>query len=143
MTMTSLTSPVTQSDSPFAIETRDLDIYYSAFRAVKSVDLQVVPNKITAIIGPSGCGKSTVLRAFNRMNDFIPGVRVDALRILSEGHIRCLGLAILLAKAKSIQSPLVVFDDAINANKSVRAIAIGFMIEEPAIIYIDEIYFLV
>lgn len=44
-----------------------------------------------------------------------PGVRVDALRILSEGHIRCLGLAILLAKAQSIQSPLVVFDDAINA----------------------------
>ena len=44
-----------------------------------------------------------------------PGVRVDALRILSEGHIRCLGLAILLAKAQSIQSPLVVFDDVINA----------------------------
>lgn len=44
-----------------------------------------------------------------------PGVRVDALRILSEGHIRCLGLAILLAKAQTIQSPLVVFDDAINA----------------------------
>lgn len=44
-----------------------------------------------------------------------PGVRVDALRILSEGHIRCMGLAILLAKAQSIQSPLVVFDDAINA----------------------------
>ncbi len=44
-----------------------------------------------------------------------PGVRVDALRILSEGHIRCLGLAILLAKAQSIRSPLVVFDDAINA----------------------------
>lgn len=44
-----------------------------------------------------------------------PGVRVDALRILSEGHVRCLGLAILLAKGKSIQSPLIVFDDAINA----------------------------
>ena len=44
-----------------------------------------------------------------------PGVRVDALRILSEGHVRCLGLAILLAKAQSIRSPLVVFDDAINA----------------------------
>jgi len=43
------------------------------------------------------------------------GVRVDALHILSEGHIRCLGLAILLAKCKSIQSPLIVFDDAINA----------------------------
>ena len=44
-----------------------------------------------------------------------PGARVDALRILSEGHIRCLGLAILLAKGQSIQSPLIVFDDAINA----------------------------
>lgn len=44
-----------------------------------------------------------------------PEVRVDALHILSEGHIRCLGLAILLAKAQSIQSPLIVFDDAINA----------------------------
>ena len=44
-----------------------------------------------------------------------PGVRVDALRILSEGHIRCLGLAILLAKGQSLQSRLIVFDDAINA----------------------------
>jgi hypothetical protein len=44
-----------------------------------------------------------------------PGVRVDALQILSEGHIRCLGLAILLAKSQTIQSPLIVFDDAINA----------------------------
>ncbi len=44
-----------------------------------------------------------------------PQVRVDALRILSEGRIRCLGLAILLAKGLSILSPLIVFDDAINA----------------------------
>lgn len=44
-----------------------------------------------------------------------PGRRVDALHVLSEGHIRCLGLAILLAKAQSIQCPVIVFDDAINA----------------------------
>lgn len=44
-----------------------------------------------------------------------PGARVDALHILSEGHIRCLGLAILMAKAKSIECPVIVFDDAINA----------------------------
>ena len=44
-----------------------------------------------------------------------PTVRVDALSVLSEGHIRCLGLAILLAKGKSIESPLIVFDDVINA----------------------------
>lgn len=44
-----------------------------------------------------------------------PDSRVDALHVLSEGHVRCLGLAILLAKAKSIKCPLIVFDDAINA----------------------------
>ncbi|KLN57628.1 hypothetical protein VPARA_11410 [Variovorax paradoxus] len=44
-----------------------------------------------------------------------PEIRVDALHVLSEGHVRCLGLAILLAKAIAIQTPLVVFDDAINA----------------------------
>jgi len=44
-----------------------------------------------------------------------PGRRVDALQVLSEGHVRCLGLAILLAKASSIQAPAVIFDDAINA----------------------------
>ncbi|CAH0273067.1 AAA family ATPase [Pseudomonas brassicacearum] len=44
-----------------------------------------------------------------------PDARVDALHILSEGHIRCLGLAILMAKAKSIECPVIVFDDAINA----------------------------
>lgn len=44
-----------------------------------------------------------------------PGARVDALQILSEGHVRCLGLSILLAKSLSIRAPLIVFDDAINA----------------------------
>ncbi len=44
-----------------------------------------------------------------------PTRRVDALQVLSEGHIRCLGLAILLAKAQSIESPLLIFDDAVNA----------------------------
>lgn len=68
------------------------------------------PDKLAALYLPLN-GDQKIEIAF-RGN---PGVRVDALRVLSEGHIRCLGLAILLAKAKSIQSPLIVFDDAINA----------------------------
>jgi phosphate transport system ATP-binding protein len=60
-----------------ALETRQMSIYYSDFRAVKEINLAVQPQKITALIGPSGCGKSTVLRAFNRMNDLIPGARVE------------------------------------------------------------------
>ena len=61
----------------YAIETDNLSIFYGNFRAVKNATLKIEPQRITAIIGPSGCGKSTVLRAFNRMNDFIPGAHVE------------------------------------------------------------------
>jgi phosphate transport system ATP-binding protein len=57
-----------------AIECKNLSIYYGDFQAVRDVNLQIEPSRITAIIGPSGCGKSTVLRAFNRMNELIPNV---------------------------------------------------------------------
>jgi phosphate transport system ATP-binding protein len=60
-----------------AIETQDVNIYYGDFLAVGDVNLQIPPQKITAIIGPSGCGKSTLLRAFNRMNDLVPGARLE------------------------------------------------------------------
>ncbi len=60
----------------FAIETKNLSIYYGSFQAVRDATMQIVERKITAIIGPSGCGKSTVLRSFNRMNELIPGVGV-------------------------------------------------------------------
>jgi phosphate transport system ATP-binding protein len=59
------------------INVENLSIFYKTFRAVKDVDLAIEEKKITAIIGPSGCGKSTVLRAFNRMNDFIPDASVQ------------------------------------------------------------------
>ena len=55
----------------------DLSIYYGSNKAVRDVDLKVGPRQITAMIGPSGCGKSTVLRTLNRMNDLIPGARVE------------------------------------------------------------------
>jgi phosphate transport system ATP-binding protein len=58
-------------------EVKDLSVYYSAFRAVREVTIDVRQYEITAFIGPSGCGKSTVLRCFNRMNDLIPGARAE------------------------------------------------------------------
>ena len=75
--------PENQPD--FAIEMRSVDFFYGSFRAVKHVNLAIEPRKITAIIGPSGCGKSTVLRCFNRMNDLIPGTRVEG-EILFRGQ---------------------------------------------------------
>ena len=56
---------------------RSLDFWYGSFRALAGVDLTVREREITALIGPSGCGKSTFLRCLNRMNDLIPGTRVD------------------------------------------------------------------
>jgi len=56
----------------YAVEARDLSIYYGNFLAVKNINLKIVQKKITAIIGPSGCGKSTMLRSFNRMNELVP-----------------------------------------------------------------------
>jgi phosphate transport system ATP-binding protein len=64
------------NNSHSALETRDLEVFYGPFRAVKDVNLTFQRNRITALIGPSGCGKSTVLRCFNRMNDLIPEARV-------------------------------------------------------------------
>jgi len=61
---------------PAVFCTRDLNVYYGSFRAVRDVTFDVARHEITALIGPSGCGKTTVLRCYNRMNDLIDGARV-------------------------------------------------------------------
>lgn len=58
-------------------EVNSLDFYYGSFRALRGVTLQIGFRQVTAFIGPSGCGKSTFLRCLNRMNDLIPGARID------------------------------------------------------------------
>ncbi len=73
------------TDPNIVIKTKDLDLYYGRFQALKKVDLSVTKNKITSIIGPSGCGKSTLLRVFNRMNDLVEGCRVQG-QVLLEGE---------------------------------------------------------
>ena len=59
------------------ITTKNLNLWYSDFQALKDVNVSFSEKKITAIIGPSGCGKSTLLRVFNRMNDLVEGVKVQ------------------------------------------------------------------
>jgi phosphate transport system ATP-binding protein len=55
----------------------DVHVYYGSFLALRGVSLEINRNEITAFIGPSGCGKSTLIRCLNRMNDLIPGARVE------------------------------------------------------------------
>jgi phosphate transport system ATP-binding protein len=61
----------------FVLKTRDLNLYYGTFHALKNINFNVHKNSITALIGPSGCGKSTLLRCFNRMNDLIDDIRMS------------------------------------------------------------------
>ena len=56
---------------------QNLNFYYGDFKALKDISITIDINRVTALIGPSGCGKSTFLRCLNRMNDLIPGTRVE------------------------------------------------------------------
>ena len=62
------------------ISVKNLDLYYGDFKALKNINLEIEPNKITAFIGPSGCGKSTLLKSINRMNDLVEGCRINGER---------------------------------------------------------------
>jgi phosphate transport system ATP-binding protein len=65
--------------------TKNLDLFYGDFQALKSINMDVMENEVTAFIGPSGCGKSTYLRCLNRMNDLIDSVRIQG-QIIYDGQ---------------------------------------------------------
>ena len=69
------------------VQIEELSLWYGAKQAIADVSIEIPRNQITALIGPSGCGKSTLLRCINRMNDLIPGVRI-------EGQVRVDGEAL-------------------------------------------------
>jgi len=78
------------------LETRNLSVWYGEKQAVKNASVTIPKNRVVAIIGPSGCGKSTLLRTFNRMNDFVPGCRV-------EGEVLFNGENVLDRKVDSVE----------------------------------------
>ena len=59
------------------ITAKDLCLWYGSTKALKNVNIEIPEQSITALIGPSGCGKSTFLKTLNRMNDLIPGVKIE------------------------------------------------------------------
>jgi phosphate transport system ATP-binding protein len=71
-------------DRPVSIDVHGLNFYYGAKRALENISVRIPARLVTAFIGPSGCGKSTFLRTLNRMNDIIPGTRVEG-KVLIEG----------------------------------------------------------
>jgi phosphate transport system ATP-binding protein len=71
-------------ESMIKIQARNLNFYYGTNKALKNVNIDCHEKMVTALIGPSGCGKSTFIRTFNRMNDVVPGTRVEG-QVLLDG----------------------------------------------------------
>jgi phosphate transport system ATP-binding protein len=74
-------------DTRKVFQIRNLDFYYGSTLALSRINMDILPQQVTALIGPSGCGKSTFIRCLNRMNDTIPGTRVSGQILLNGNDI--------------------------------------------------------
>lgn len=70
-----------------AFSTKQLNVFYGDFQALKDISIDIPEKQITALIGPSGCGKSTFLKTLNRMNDLIPSCRIEGEVLLDNQDI--------------------------------------------------------
>ncbi len=86
----------TLQDAPSALTVEDFNLWYGDFQALRHVTLDIPARRATAFIGPSGCGKSTLLRTFNRMCDFVQGVR-------TEGSVRFAGTDVFSMDANALR----------------------------------------
>jgi phosphate transport system ATP-binding protein len=103
---------------PPKIQSQQLNFYYGETRALADISIAIQPNVVTAFIGPSGCGKSTFLRTLNRMNDIIPGTRVDGKVLIDESDIYGAGVDVVglrrrvgMVFQKSNPFPKSIFDN--------------------------------
>ncbi len=99
------------------IEIKNMELYYSDFHALKDVNLNIEPNKITAFIGPSGCGKSTLLKSLNRMNDLVEGcriegdIRLDGEDIYGDMDVNLLRKRVGMVFQKANPFPMSIYDN--------------------------------
>lgn len=85
---------------PHKVTAKSVDVYYGDKQALKSINLDIPSNMVTALIGPSGCGKSTFLRCLNRMNDVVEGCRVDGEISLDGEDIYARGVDVVHLRAR-------------------------------------------
>lgn len=96
---------------------KDMNLYYGKFHALKSVNLNMPSNQITAFIGPSGCGKSTLLKSLNRMNDLVEGckitgdIRLDGENIYGNMDVNILRKRVGMVFQKANPFPMSVYDN--------------------------------
>jgi len=105
------------NDSSLKIYTKNLNLFYEDVHALKNVSLDIEERKVTALIGPSGCGKSTFIKTLNRMNDLIPGVKIngevylDGVNIYQEYDIVELRKRVGMVFQKPNPFPMSVYDN--------------------------------
>jgi phosphate transport system ATP-binding protein len=78
-------TPDRDLDAPAKISIKDVNFHYGRFHALKSISMDIPPNRVTALIGPSGCGKSTLLRCLNRIYELYPAQQATG-KILLDGE---------------------------------------------------------
>jgi phosphate transport system ATP-binding protein len=110
--------PQPAADRPPKIQAHQLDFFYGETRALADISIAIHPNIVTAFIGPSGCGKSTFLRTLNRMNDIIPGTRVEGKVVIDDSDIYGPGVDVVALRRrvgmvfqKSNPFPKSIFDN--------------------------------
>jgi len=90
----------TTQESNAKLKLEAVNLYYGAYHALGDLNFDIPACAITAIIGPSGCGKSSLLRLFNRMNDLIPGARVQGEIFLNDDEINRTDMDVVLLRTK-------------------------------------------
>ena len=99
------------------ITTKDLNLWYGDFKALKDISLDVGEREITALIGPSGCGKSTLLKSLNRMNDLVEGckitgdIRLDGEDIYGDMDVNLLRKRVGMVFQKANPFPMSIYDN--------------------------------
>lgn len=113
-----MTAKAAQTDAPApAIVTRNLDLWYGSFQALRSVSVELKQGQITSLIGPSGCGKTTLLRCFNRVNE-------------RYGNVKTTGSIEILGKN--------IYDDDVSLTELRKAVGMVFQRPNPLPISIYE-----
>ena len=100
------------------IEAHGLNLWYGEKQALRGIDVSIPAQEITALIGPSGCGKSTFLKTLNRMQDLVPGVKIQGQVLYQQQDIYAPGVDVTwlrkrigMAFQKANPFPMSIYDN--------------------------------